>query len=376
MNLLLLVSSIFCLLYFGVVIFFIVGWLRTSRFQSKPLSRRVPISIIISVRNEASNIRNLMDDLLQQSYPKEDYEVIFIDDASEDATAAIIGAETDPRVRILPLNLPTGSNSYKKAAITLGVENSKAELIVTTDGDCRLPRTWLREIASFYLETGASFISAPVSFHNETSIQERLQTVEFQYLIGVGAACIRNGIAGTCNGANLAYTRELFIEMGGFENIDKAASGDDELLLHKVFAVYPQKVAFLKSKDAIVNTTGHKNFKSFFEQRKRWASNSHNSKFMGLSNILTVVFLSNLFLLLASIVAIGSHAFVFSVLILWMLKIIFDGAFMLMTLRFFDRIKFWPLIPLVVLLYVPYILIIGAIGKSGQAYVWKGRLVK
>jgi cellulose synthase/poly-beta-1,6-N-acetylglucosamine synthase-like glycosyltransferase len=317
-----------------------------------------------------------MDDLLNQDYPAEDYEVIFIDDASEDRTAEIVNAEKDSRIRLLPLHLPAGSIAFKKAAITLGVSNSSAELIITTDGDCRIPSTWLREVASFYLETGATFISGPVSFYNESTWQEKLQTVEFQYLIGVGAACIQNGIAGTCNGANLIYTKALFLEMGGFDNIDQKASGDDELLLHKVFAKYPEKVAFLKSKEAVVVTQAHKNFKSFFQQRKRWASKSPTSHQKRFSFILAIVFLCNLFLLAFTVAGIFNPQFLLALGLLWSIKIVSDGLFMGITLKFFDRLKLWPLIPIVIILYVPYILIIGTIGKSGQAYVWKGRLVK
>jgi cellulose synthase/poly-beta-1,6-N-acetylglucosamine synthase-like glycosyltransferase len=72
-----------------------------------------------------------------------------------------------------------------------------------------------------------------------------LQTLEFSYLIGIGAAFIGNGRASTCNGANLAYRKDVFYEVGGFKGIDDLASGDDELL-QKVAEKYPNRIGFFK----------------------------------------------------------------------------------------------------------------------------------
>jgi cellulose synthase/poly-beta-1,6-N-acetylglucosamine synthase-like glycosyltransferase len=91
-----------------------------------------------------------------------------------------------------------------------------------------------------------------VVFFEEKSYFERLQTLEFLYLIGLGAATIGNKKPSTCNGANLAYTKEVFEELKGFQGIDDLASGDDELFLHKVAAKYPDKIGFCKSFDALV----------------------------------------------------------------------------------------------------------------------------
>ena len=57
-----------------------------------------------------------------------------------------------------------------------------------------------------------------------------------------------------CNGANLAYEKKVFYEVGGFEGIDKIASGDDMLLMHKIQKIYPDKIGYLKSADVIVKT--------------------------------------------------------------------------------------------------------------------------
>ncbi|WP_246229550.1 glycosyltransferase family 2 protein [Mucilaginibacter humi] len=105
-----------------------------------------------------------------------------------------------------------------------------------------------------------------------------MQTLEFSFLIGVGAAFIGNGRASTCNGANFAYRKDTFYEVGGFTGIDELASGDDELLLQKVAERFPGKIGFLKFRDAIVYTHAKYNLKEFLQQRRRWASKSTKYK--------------------------------------------------------------------------------------------------
>ena len=118
--------------------------------------------------------------------------------------------------------------------------------MVATDADCRMGSKWLSSIVAYYEQDGVVMISSPVTYHQERSLFERMQTLEFGYLIGIGAAFIGNRRASTCNGANLAYRKDVFYEVGGFKGIDDLASGDDELLLQKVAVVYPGKIGFLK----------------------------------------------------------------------------------------------------------------------------------
>src|SRR5690606_3333641 len=145
-------------------------------------------------------------------------------------------------------------NSYKKKAIAKAIESCRGELIVTTDADCRMGTQWLKTIVGYFEQQDLYMLSSPVVYSEEKSFFERLQTLEFLYLIGLGAAGIGNGKPTTCNGANLAYRKDVFLELGGFNGIDNLASGDDELLLHKVAEKYADRIGFCKSREAIVYT--------------------------------------------------------------------------------------------------------------------------
>jgi cellulose synthase/poly-beta-1,6-N-acetylglucosamine synthase-like glycosyltransferase len=150
--------------------------------------------------------------------------------------------------------------------------------MVATDADCRMGTKWLSSIVGYYEANDVVMISSPVNFFEEKSLFERMQTLEFSFLIGVGAAFIGHNWASTCNGANFAYRKDIFYEVGGFSGIDELASGDDELLLQKVAERFPGKIGFLKLRDAIVYTHAKYNLKEFLRQRRRWASKSTKYK--------------------------------------------------------------------------------------------------
>lgn len=365
------------LVYLYYVCFFIVGWstLKTHKTSIK-LNRFPTISIVIPVRNEEDFIAALLIDIQKQTYPANLIDVIVVDDDSTDGTVEVIKKLNFQNVRVLSLHIDAEIVAYKKKAITLGVENSNAELIITTDGDCRVGENWISTIVDFYLTHNVKLISSPVSFHNENNWFEKIQILEFQYLIGAAGACIKNGMPNTCNGANLAYTREVFKEANGYEGLDEIASGDDEMFLQKISKLYPTGVGFLKSKEAIVYTYAKSYFSEFLQQRKRWASKTSKYINTKVSVMVVCIFLYNLSLVL-SLPFMFTHPEIRNyVFISISLKLIFDGVFFLQTLYFFNKIKLFPYVLLVEFFYSFYIVFIGIWGSSRTSYIWKNRKVK
>src|SRR5450756_1303674 len=148
-----------------------------SSESSAALTFRTKISVLVPARNEERNIRACLQSLSQQSYPKDCYEVIIIDDHSTDRTASIVKEFEARNMSLRCLSLSdveaaatgqTGAKgagpvkAYKKFAIETGIRAAIGELIVTTDADCQYPAGWLQTIAGFYEETGAKFIASPV----------------------------------------------------------------------------------------------------------------------------------------------------------------------------------------------------------------------
>lgn len=368
-------TGLLTLIYFVIVLFFRRGWLVIRPFSPKGKELQTRVSVLIAARNEEDNITDTIRDILAQDYPSELFELIVVDDHSTDRTPEIIASFADRGVRLIRLNESERLNSYKKKAISEAISASVGELIVTTDADCRMAKGWLRTVVSYYEINQFKMISCPVLYHQERSFFERLQTLEFLYLIGLGASSIGNRIPSTCNGANLCYRRDVFFEVGGFKGIDDLASGDDELLLHKVVEQYPAGVGFCKSYDAVVFTTAKPDLKEFIRQRKRWASKSTRYKNKSIVALGVTIWLFNLMLLISGLGVIFEpslwQVFVYSLAF----KFAGEMAFLLPVVRFARRRELINFLPLLTLAHVLYMVYIGIMGNSGK-YVWKDRVVR
>jgi cellulose synthase/poly-beta-1,6-N-acetylglucosamine synthase-like glycosyltransferase len=227
----------------------------------------------------------------------------------------------------------------------------------------------------YYQKEGFKMISSPVVFTDEKSFFERAQSLEFLYLIGMGASTIGNKNASTCNGANLAYEREAFYEVGGFTGIDDLASGDDELLLHKIAARYKNKIGFLKNRDAIVYTQAKPTVNEFIQQRKRWASKSTRYKNKSIIVLGVLVWLFNLSIVLNLIVGLFKPGYMQIGLSQLLIKMLIEFVFLIPVTRFAKRMELLILIPVLNVMHIVYIIFIGIAGNSGK-YSWKGRMVK
>jgi cellulose synthase/poly-beta-1,6-N-acetylglucosamine synthase-like glycosyltransferase len=369
------ISCFLTILYVIVVLAFVRGWYKLSNFTPGIIDGRTAVTVIVAARNEENNIAKTLDDLLAQGYNKELTEIIFIDDHSTDGTAGIIGSYSTRGVKLIILNEDKALNSYKKKAIQTAIGQASGKLIVTTDADCRMGPRWLQTIVSFYEEKQHKMISSPVTFFEERNFFEKAQSLEFLYLIGLGASTIGNKKPSTCNGANLAYEKEAFYEVGGFKGIDDLASGDDELLLHKMAARFDNNIGFLKNEDAIVFTHAKPTLKEFIQQRKRWASKSTRYKNKSIIVLGVCIWMFNLSIL----VNIGAGLFIGFYLKLALVqlfaKMFIEFIFLQGITGFARKKKLLILLPVLNILHIIYIIYIGIAGNSGK-YNWKDRMVK
>lgn len=368
-------SSFLTLIYLFVVFGFIRGWHKLIPFQYQKRTSSTAVSIIVAARNEAESIHRTIEALLAQDYDKSLTEIIFIDDHSTDNTAEIIRSYAAEGVKLISLREDRALNSYKKKAIQTAIGQSTGSLIITTDADCRMGITWLKTVVAFYEEKRYKMISSPVAYDEEKSFFERSQSLEFLYLIGLGASTIGNNKPSTCNGANLAYEKEAFYEVGGFQGIDDLASGDDELLLHKIAARYDNQIGFLKNRDAIVYTHAKPTLGEFLQQRRRWASKSTRYKNKSIIVLGVFIWFFNLSILLNLVAGIFLAGYLKIVLIQLVLKIGIEFVFLTDVTSFAKRRSLLVLLPVLNVFHVLYIIYIGVAGNSGK-YNWKGRMVK
>ena len=376
-------------LYFLLIIYYWQSWKSISDFRLaisdfKPSTK---ITVIIAARNEEENIADCLDSICNQSYPKHLFEVLVVDDHSTDNTAAVIKSYTDKNVKLISLKdfISNDLNSYKKKAIEIAIRQSTGELIVTTDADCFAKENWLQAIAGFYEQYQPEFIAAPVVIDCSNKFIEFFQGLDFMVLQGITGASVHKKIHSMCNGANLAYTKKAFTEVGGFAGIDTIASGDDMLLMHKIYKLYPDKVMFLKSKEAIVYTAPVNSVSEFFNQRIRWASKADKYDDKRIFAVLLLVYLVNVMLLVLPVIAVFDNVqySMFNVqcsiigvwLLLLLLKTITELVFLYPVAKFFGKQSMLWMFPLMQPFHIIYTVIAGWLGKFGS-YSWKERKVK
>jgi len=367
-----LLSSI----YFIYIIIHLISWNRLSSVKiTDTYIPKTKISLIIAARNEELPIGKCLASIAAQNYPVSLLEVIVVDDHSTDKTKEI--AETAfTQMRISGKCISNREKAHgKKSALTEGIKNSSGELLVITDADCTSDKNWLSAIEDEYQKSGAHMLCGPVQIINESGLIGRFQTLELCGLSMLSGAGINAGIPLLCNGANLAYTRQIFDDVEGFKGIDNNPSGDDVLLMFKIHQKYPGKICYVKSRDAIVFTDAQNSLKAFVLQRIRWASKGLYSKNRVNSFISILVFASNFFSFLAILFSLIFEK-IFPVIILGIaLKLISDFLLLLTGTLFFERKKLLWIFPVAEFITMAYVSWVG-IAANFSSYSWKDRHYK
>lgn len=381
MVILILINLALLIAYGMAIDFYRRSWNQVPFFHlpdngSDNFSRKV--SVIIPARNEEASISNCLHSLLYQTYPSSLVEILVINDHSEDRTAEIVSGFNRPNIRLINLkdHIPSGPiNSYKKKAIETAVASATGDWILCTDADCILPTDWIRTMVLFSTRNQCAFIAAPVIMPPNGSLLSIFQSLDFSCLQGITAAVVFKKIHCMCNGANLGYDKKIFLEVGGFAGIDEKASGDDMLLMQKIFSKYPDRVFFLKSESAIVSTATEKTWKSFFQQRIRWASKARSYDDRSMFWNLLFVFTVNAALLIFFIGCFWNPRFFLIMLLLVMGKTLVEFFFVRSVSLFFGQTSLLKYFFFLQPIHIFYTVIAGLLGNL-TVYEWKGRKVK
>lgn len=340
----------------------LVSWLSIKIQERTSVGKELGVSVIVPFRNEADNLQKLINALQKQNY--QNFEVLLVNDHSTDNFKLPELPEN-----FLVIHAPDFKQG-KKHAITFGVSHAKGEIIITTDADCEFEENWISTLVSQFTSDEVKIVFGGVRFFESKSIFSKLQQMEFAPVIGVGAALSQVGKPIMCNGANLAYRKDVFEEVNGYEDNLDVPTGDDEFLLYKIKSRYPKGIKFCKSSSCIVTTPACKSLKELYHQRKRWASKWSANNSVLKSSMAILVFLSTIATIAGvCLVFIKPSTLIVSVIIG---KIIVDGIFIFSVLKALNR-SFNPLVFLLTQLVYPfYVLIIGIAANFGT-YKWKGR---
>ncbi|MCK9203772.1 MAG: glycosyltransferase [Saccharofermentanaceae bacterium] len=310
--------------------------------QSRPPLTKVMVSVIIPVRNEIHNINRILNEIRLQDYPADLLEAIVTDDFSEDHTCAFVEKfiRLSPGfpVKLIVAGPVEKEKTGKKRAIERAIQVTSGDLILCTDADTRREPHWISSMVEGFEKSKAKMILGPVMFENERNLLQKIQSVEFIGLMGVTAGSALIGRPVMCNGANLAYTREAFREVGGFIGNEQFTSGDDQFLMSGILRKYGNKaICFQYDRSALVCTEPERTLSGFLHQRIRWVSKGRGYRDPFVITVAGITYFTQLFLLAGMLSGFWlPHLFLIT-LSLWIVKLLLDYPLVYLMARFLDK---------------------------------------
>lgn len=371
-----IVLSIFITGFYVLLMgFLIIGCQKLKPFVFKSTPQTSQFSIIIPFRDEAKNLEALLQSLCSLNYPKEQFEIILVNDFSSDEFLPIIEKYKTALPNLICIDAVATNMSPKKATLSLGISKAKFDWIVTTDADCIVPVNWLKAFNQKIKSDHPLMIAGLVKFNLLKGFLNRFQCLDLLSLQAtlLGAFGLQKPML--CHGANLCYSKKLFYELNGFYSHKNIASGDDVFLLEAAVKKYPDKIMVLNSLEAVVNTNPEPTIKALLSQRKRWAAKANayhnwNIKLVGL-----IVLAMNLWLLTSGILSLFG---LFNLKLFWILFLIkFNtDAFMLFPMaKYFKQESALKSYLLSSFLY-PVFSVLSVILGLSTSYRWKNRNFK
>lgn len=333
-------------------------------------------SIVIPFRNEADNLPKLAQSLAELNYPTSQFELIFINDASEDNSVQILSEfkKTHPEISLQILHSKGTSNAPKKEALTKGILAAKHSWIVTTDADCIVPKNWLQSFNTTITLQQPICIAAPVAIKADLELLTTFQQIENAAMQMCTHAFFEINTPLLCNGANFAFLKDAFIQVNGYSGNENISSGDDIFLLEKFTGLEPHRCTNCYQPDAIVITNAEHTWAGFFLQRVRWASKTTKQKSLGIKALGILQVLTNVSLLFLCVLSFLKPNYWLTTTYYFSLKTAVDIVFVFPFLKFSKtKIPFYYFF-LVALLY-PFTTLVITLKSMYGGYIWKGRKV-
>jgi len=264
-----------CITCYALFITFILSGLFRHRVLEVSSYDSLPrVSVVIAARNEQDQIPNLINDLIIQEYPIDKLEVVIVNDRSTDSTLDIISEASNNYefIKVVLINEKSKEMTPKKNALTKGIESALGDIIVLTDADCRVGKLWVSSMAYSVMNKNCVSIGFSEVTNENDSIFDRYQRIDFLSIIIANAGVSGWGGFWSGSGQNLAFYKNDFEAIGGFQDVRDRISGDDMYLVQTISNIKKGYVHI--DPNSFVKTSPMKSVSSFFNQRVRWSSNA------------------------------------------------------------------------------------------------------
>jgi cellulose synthase/poly-beta-1,6-N-acetylglucosamine synthase-like glycosyltransferase len=369
----LIAGAVLSILYLSITIFLFRGLLSLVK-EGQP--HNLKFSVVIAARNEEKNIETCLSRVLGQTIGPGRYEVILVNDRSADKTEDIAHSLSRryPNLSVLSIAETPLGMSPKKYAVQQGIKHAKNEIIVFTDADCRVPPAWLETIDRFF-EPDTGLVQGITSYEYAEGGMSRLffglQALDFCSHAVVSAAAIGAGLPINSNANNLAFRKKAFDDAAGYGKEEAVVSGDDDMLLQRIWGKTGWRIAYMTDLAGAVTTLPTTTIGGMFEQRKRWGSKTVHYGFR------QIAMLSGVFAFYCTIAALFCAGVFFpSVLVpalcMMLVKIAGEAILMVPGTRIICQKSLRKYLVIGSLIQLPMVIFAVVLGVFGR-FAWKGQ---
>ena len=290
------------LLFLSLCSYIFLGLLLRGNIASVPrtTSNWQPyVSVIIAARNEEKYLANCLASLQNLDYPLKKLEIVVVNDASTDQTADIIARFSNRLKHLKTVMLKQGEKEKpaKAGALLAGIDESQGEILIFTDADCRVPATWIRDLLAGFRDNVGIVGGYTLLFPSCKNLFERLQALDWHYLLSIAGAASQLNKPITWVGNNMAVRRSAYEQVGGYRAI-RDSLVEDFALIDAIEKQTEWQCRFYASPYSIVRTHPATSWRRLYEQRKRWSLGIVGARPFGWW-IMTSGFLLHFFILLS-----------------------------------------------------------------------------
>jgi cellulose synthase/poly-beta-1,6-N-acetylglucosamine synthase-like glycosyltransferase len=270
MNEFLVVSQIALALSIGYT-FFIMHLLSHKPPKKYPLSSLPKVSVLLAFRNEEKNILACCEALDQLDYPVDKIEILMLNDQSSDSSPQIVDdfRKGKPHFKLRNIKEEKNNLHAKMNVLAQGIQHAAGEFIFITDADCQPSGGWIKTMLS-YFDPGIGLVSGfTILDEKDPKTFSLLQTIDWIFLQGLAYTASNGGKPITVMGNNLAFRRNVYDQVGGFEAIGFSIT-EDHALMKAIRTQTNKEVKYVRDKEGLVLSAPVKDFTAFINQRLRW----------------------------------------------------------------------------------------------------------
>ncbi len=358
--------------YFIQSVLFIIG---ASRKYPKSNSPNLPnATVIVAARNEERSILLCLKSLDNIDYPEAKLEVILVDDKSTDSTGKIIDEFIygKPKFKKIITKKEIGRLKGKTNALANALDVAAGEIILTTDADCIVSPSWVKETVSYYTDNVAAVTGFTTQIVSDNF--SGMQAIDFIYLLFVASGTINLGTPISCIGNNMSYRKSAYDEVGGYESLPFSVT-EDFNLLNAIWKLRKYKIIAPLDKDALVTSLPCNSIKELFRQKKRWAVGGIGVPIPGYL-LFIFGFITNFFAFITPLIFLNFFsAFADAGTWIYMLffKIVIDFFVLYPIHKYLGILKNLKYFLTFELYYIIYVTALPFVLFSNRTVIWKGR---